>query len=552
MWTVLSLTLAAGVAVDAGVSAVSRTSVLGENASAGVSPLQQQLSITPQLRGVLGDDGVVLDASYQPQLSVLVPSQDVLLLLHQARANVEWQINPRWQTTWDLQGAAGDLDAGTALRTIPLARSAPVGEGLTSLSFGQTVLNGQVSHQLSARWQLRTTTRSEFTASPGTDGQLGLPPQLRHDVGQAITFVLGPNDALTGLVQVRSGVVQSNGQQPRGRAFGEAFIGTQPQLSHQHTLWRGLVLDTDVGALQAVVDDGKQRGLNLVWMPLVQQRLSWSANLGAASAVEGSVVAGLLPFSSAFGGLLEERAQVTARVAWRIDRNWSTSATASMFGIIAGVGGTPISEAAQNAANLNAAVVWQISDELALNGSVLAQSRLITARFGRPEEIRNDYSAVVGLTWTHNVWRVGARPEGTDARAGRNVAVRPLQLVGRRDVRGFRQNGDEKDIQAGGKVREEVSSLRIEGVGQLRDGVGGTLRDDVGGRVLGLKSDEDKAKEAASTLSKARDARAKDVQKKEGRKPRTAGPSTTTPPPAPLAPTTSTTPTPSSSTKNPK
>src|SRR6187397_2787860 len=91
----LSSLIAAGSIVDVGAKAEARTSFLSADVADGFGNTLSAVGITPSVRAAYQGQGLILDANYGPNLTLIYPSSDYLLLMHRWGARVDWTASPR-------------------------------------------------------------------------------------------------------------------------------------------------------------------------------------------------------------------------------------------------------------------------------------------------------------------------------------------------------------------------------------------------------------------------------------------------------------------------
>ena len=428
----LSTLLAAGTVVDLGARGELRTSQLSEPVADGFSNSLTVGGVTPSVRFAHQGQAVFVDVSYAPNLSLIYPSQDVLVVLHRFTGQTNWTPSPRLRLAADVAGAIGDLDAGAAVRDLGNSRaSALVGGGnLTQFPFADVVAGVDVGYRFDGRWTFNGGARINATGSPspGEDEQLILPPQERPELNAGLTYLFTSTDSLGGNLQLR-GVTIADARGNFGQGGG--LVSLTPTLAYNRALASGVVLSTRGGWQFAVVDEGLKRNLLAHGLPLLDARLQASVNLSGEGAIEGAAIVGMGPFSDPLGGLLEHRVTAGVQGAWRVNRDWTLTTAMTTFGTLYAVGGNAdLAQESNTAVGGSFGAAWNLSEWVALNAEALGTSRVVTDKFGRLTELRPELTVLVGITGAFNAFHEGERPPGTDPRPGRAVATRPVSLPG--------------------------------------------------------------------------------------------------------------------------
>ncbi|MBM4281380.1 MAG: hypothetical protein FJ137_11690, partial [Deltaproteobacteria bacterium] len=272
--------VAAGTVVDLGVRGELRTSQLSEPVADGFSNTLTVGGVTPSVRYATQGRETFLDVAYAPNLSLIYPSQDVLVVLHRFNGQANWTPSPRLRLATDFAGAIGDLDAGAAVRDLGNSRaSALVGGGnLTQFPFADVVGGVDVGYRFDGRWTFNGGARLNVigSPSPGEDEQLILPPQARPELNAALTYLITSTESLGGNLQLRGVAVASD----RGNiGQGGGLVSLTPTLSYNRTLMNGVVATTRAGWQWAVLDEGLKRDLLGHGLPVLDGRLQASLNL---------------------------------------------------------------------------------------------------------------------------------------------------------------------------------------------------------------------------------------------------------------------------------
>jgi hypothetical protein len=424
--------IAAGTVVDLGVRSELRTSQLSEPVADGFSNNLTVGGMTPSIRYATQGRETFFDAAYAPNLSLIYPSQDVLVVLHRFNGQANWTPSPRFRLVTDVVGAVGDLDAGAAVRDLGNSRaSALVGGGnLTQFPFADVAGGVDAGWRFDGRWTLNGGARLNITGSPspGEEEQLILPPQARPEVYTGLTYLFSPTDSLGGVLQLR-GVTIADERGNVGRGGG--LVSVTPTLAYNRALGTGVVATTRMGWQWAVVDEGLKRNLLAHGLPVLDGRLQASVNLPGDSAIEGAAILGMGPFSDPLGGLLEHRVTTGVQGAWRVNRDLTLTTAMTAFGTLYAIGGNAeLAQESNTAVGGSVGAAWNLTEWIAMNAEALGTSRVITDKFGRLTELRPELTVLVGLTGAFNAFHEGERPPGTDPRPGRAVGTRPVSLPG--------------------------------------------------------------------------------------------------------------------------
>ena len=546
MWGSLLLValLPTGVVVDAGGRGEVRETALAEApAEGGFFGAQSTLSISPLVRAAWEGPQVFFDGSYAPQLSLVYPSQDLLLLLHRANVRAEYLVEPRVRLSADASGAIGDLDAGAAQRTLASSRGILVGGGgLTSFPFASITSGAQLAYRSSPRLSFDTRARVDVSGSPGApeSERFVVPLQVRPQLGGSGTWLFSQTQSLTGDVSVLGAVTADQ---------GPWSWGLQTTTSWNESLSRGVLLSLRAGVLVDVVGADPTVQSQLLFLPVLDGRLRASLNLPDDAAIEGAVVAGLAPFSDPLGGVLEERLSLSFLGGWRANRHLSFSGQVTAFGTLLSVGvASQTALQAQTASTVAAGMSWLINDHWSWDLSALWTGRLLLDKFGRPSQVLNDVGLVAGVTMTFPVYHEGDRPNGTDPRAGRAIGTRAVSLPGsaqsfrggsqaqapsseRRGV-GFRQSADpdapETEDFGAPLPRVDAPAPNEDQQGQLQQGPGASRRrpESTAGK---------KAEQAPETKADSKKPAPKKTDKKK-KTPENKQDGARRPPPAPAVP----------------
>ncbi len=453
----LSTALAAGSVVDLGAKAEVRTSILSAPVADGFGNTLFVVGLTPSVRAAYQGQGVVLDANYAPSLSLIYPSSDFFLVLHRGGGRADWTATSRLRLSADIQGAIGDLDAGTAQRQLGARAGALVGGGnLTQFPFADVVAGGTAFYRHDARftWNVDARVNATGSPSPSPDEQLILPPQVRPESTIGLTYLLSSTDSLSGNVLVKGAAIADKfGVLGGGGGYG----AVTPSLTWNRTLMNGVVASTRGGWLTGLVDDGKQRDLQLVGLPLVDGRLQAAVNLSGEAAIEGTLLAGVGPFSDPLGGLLEERVSGGVQGAWRVNRQLTFTTSATAFGTLYAIGGNvAIAQESQTSVGGTFGVAYNLTEWISLTGEGLGTSRVIADKFGAVTQLAPELTVLVGISGAFNAFNQGERPAGTDPRPGRSIGTRPVSLPG--SSKAF--SGKDEDADDKKKKKEERSSFR--------------------------------------------------------------------------------------------
>ena len=506
----LSSVLAAGSVVDVSAKAEARTSFLSAAVADGFGSNLSVVGITPGIRGAYEGQGLILDANYAPNLSLIYPSSDYFLVMHRWGGRVDWTASPRLRFSADTTAAAGDLDAGAAVRDLGNSRAAQLvgGGNLTQFPFLDIIAGGGVTYRLDARTTLNAGLRGEITGSPspGAEEQLVLPPQARPEGNVGVTWLLTPTDSLSGDFLVRSAIIADE----RGvLGKGGGYVGFTPSVSYNRTLMNGVVVTGRGGWLTGFVDEGIQRDVLLVGLPLVDGRLQASVNLSGQAAIEGTLLFGVGPFSDPLGGLLEERISGGVQGAWRVNRDLTLTTSATAFGTLYAVGGNAeLAQEAQTAVGGSFGAAYNLTEWISVTAEALGTSRVISDKFGVLTELRPELTVVAGITGTFNAFHEGERPAGTDPRPGRSVGTRAVALPG--SARAFTGNTDEDAAAETKKKKERGSFRQVRELGKPDDAL--SADDVVDRRRRGLTVDEKRLQKKAATLKEEKAAE-KDKEK---------------------------------------
>ena len=424
--------LAAGSVVDVGIASETRASVLSEPVADGFSNTLLVSGITPSLRAAYQGPSLFLDANYAPEISLIYPSSDILLVMHRFGAQAGTNISPRLNIRADLTGAIGDLDAGAAVRDLGNSRvGALVGGGnLTQFPFADVIAGADLGYRIDRRFTFNTGMRLEGTGSPspGEDEQLIIPPQLRPQAHAGLTYLLTPTDSVTVDLETKAAIL-ADGRGIFGRGGG--YVGFAPTLAYNRTLMNGVVASTTAGWLTAFVDEGIKRDVLLHGLPISESRLAAAVNLNGEGAIEGTILFGVAPFSDPLGGLLEERISGAVQGAWRVNRTLSFTTSVSAFGTLYAVGGNAlIAQEAQTSVGGTVGASYNLTEWIALNAEAIGTSRVIVDKFGRLAELRPEMTMVFGIQGAFNAFHDGERPAGTDPRPGRSVGTQAVSLPG--------------------------------------------------------------------------------------------------------------------------
>jgi hypothetical protein len=428
----LSTLLAAGTVVDLGARGELRTSQLSEPVADGFSNNLTVGGVTPSVRFAHQGQAVFVDVSYAPNLSLIYPSQDIVVVLHRFTGQANWTPSPRLRLATDVAGAIGDLDAGAAVRDLGTSRaSALVGGGnLTQFPFADVAGGVDVGYRYDGRWTFNGGARIDVTGSPSPaeDEQLILPPQARPELNAGVTYLFTSTDSLGGNLQLRGVTIADD----RGNfGHGGGLVSLTPTVAYNRALANGVVLSTRAGWQFAVVDEGLKRNLLAHGLPVLDARLQASVNLAGEGAIEGAAIVGTGPFSDPLGGLLEHRVTAGVQGAWRVNRDWTLTTAMTTFGTLYAVGGNAdLAQESNTAVGGSFGAAWNLSEWVALNAEALGTSRVVTDKFGHLAELRPELTVLVGITGAFNAFHDGERPPGTDPRPGRAVATRPVSLPG--------------------------------------------------------------------------------------------------------------------------
>jgi hypothetical protein len=509
--------LAAGTAVDATARTEARTSFLSAPVADGFSNNLTVVGVTPTLRASHQGEGLFLDANYAPNVSVIYPSSELFLVMHRFGGQASFTVSPRLRLGFDLTGAIGDLDAGAAIRDLGNSRaSALLGGGqLTQFPFASVITGGTVGYRLDPRLTLNVSLRNEVTGSPTTSPgeQALLPMQVRPQVDVGGTYLLTPTDSLTADFSLRSAFLADK----YGTiGNGGGYVNAMPSVAYNRTIANGVVSTTRAGWATAIVDEGTQRDLLLHGLPLLDTRLQASVQLGGESAIEGTVLFGVSPFSDPLGGLLEERISGGVQGAWRVDRNLSFTTSMSAFSTLYAVGGNAqIALESSTALGGSVGVGYNITEWIAVTAETLGTNRVVVDKFGRLAELRPEVTFVIGLTGAINLFHEGERPAGTDPRPGRAVGTRPVSLPG--SAKAFKGTRDD-DAKAKKKAKKGGFAADKKKIDALNDSqLQSLLQDD---KLLGEADRKALKKELGERKKKAAEAQKKldDEKRKKDQK----------------------------------
>lgn len=513
----VGVSIAAGVVVDGTARLEGRTSFLSEPVADGFSNQLSVAGITPILRAAWQGEGLFLDANYAPNFSLITPSRDIFLVMHRFGGQANIVLTPRLRLGFDVTGAVGDLDAGAAIRDLGNSRaSALVGGGqLTQFPYASVITGASLSYRLEPRFTLTAGLRNEATGSPSVaaDEVALLPPQIRPEAHVGVTWLLTPKDSVTGDLALRSAFLADASGRLGG---GGGYVSALPSFSFNRTIASGVVSTSRVGWLLAVVDEGLRRDRLLHGLPLLDTRLQASVSLGGEAAIEGTILAGVSPFSDPLGGLLEERVSGGVQGAWRVNRALSFTTSVTAFSTLYAIGGNAqIALESSTALGGAVGVAYNITEWIAVTGEALGTNRVVVDKFGRLAELRPDVTFVVGLTGAINLFHEGERPAGTDPRPGRAVGTRPVSLPG--SAAAFKGGKDKAVKQKKGRKDSYASDQKK--VDALDDrALKSLLRDDVVSekdrKALKQALDERKKQAAAAAEQRKADADKKRLELK--------------------------------------
>ncbi len=457
----LSSILAAGSVVDVGIKGEARTSFLSADVADGFGNTLSAVGLTPTVRAAYQGQGLVLDANYGPNLSLIYPSSDYFLLMHRWGGRVDWTASPRLRLSVDTTGAAGDLDAGSAVRERGGAGASNLGQvlgggNLTQFPFLDIVSGADASYRYDARTTLSAGIRADITGSPspGEEEQLILPPQFRPEANVGAAYLLTPTDSLQGNLLFKSAIIADK----RGvLGKGGGYVGLTPSLSYNRTLMNGVVATGRGGWLTAIADEARGRDFVLVGLPLVDGRLQASVNLSGEAAIEGTVLFGVTPSSDPLGGLIEERITTGVQGAWRVNRDLTLTTSATAFATLFALGGNvELTQESSTSVGGSFGVAYNLTEWVSVTGEALSNMRVVSDKFGALSELAPDLTVVVGLTGTFNAFHEGERPAGTDPRPGRSVGTKSVSLPGSaRAFSGKSEKEGEKKKKESGAFRQE-------------------------------------------------------------------------------------------------
>ncbi len=432
----MSSCLSAGTTLDATVLGEVRESLLSEPVADGFGNQLSAATVTPALRLAHQNREWLFDVGYAPQLSVVYPSEQYFLVVNRAQTQITYSPTPRLRLAFDAVGSIGDQDAGTAIRSLPNSRvRAVVGGGnLSSFPFGEADGGFTGAYRLDSRLSVNSTARLNMTGTPsaGDDENEILPFQVRPVATVGAAYLLTPTDSVQADIEVRGGAIADDFGVLAGRGGGGGgFIGVLPIAGYNRQLIDGVVATTRVGWFMGVVDEGLRTDLIAIGNPLLDVAVRAAVDLPGGGAIEGRILGGLTPTSDPLGGLIEERINVGIQGAWRVNRDLSLTTGIDAFGTLYAVGGNA-DIADENAATLGGtfAMTYNLGEWVALNASVIGQTNLVADKFGNLVELRPEMIFTVGIIGAMNLFRDGARPQGTDPRPGRIIGEQGVSLPG--------------------------------------------------------------------------------------------------------------------------
>ncbi len=414
LWIALGGVVDGSVSVDGRTAAVAAppTATSRKGASSGSTVFT--LGLRPALRIAFEREGSAIDASYSPQLLLVVPSQDLVLVLHTAALGAQWVLTPRALLRGRATLAVGDLDAGTAQQQ--LFNSLGVVDQNQALSYGNVVADVALVTQVSRLARVDVIARAAATGSPfSRRGSTTLRPAQNAATGVHVDYAWRRTDAAFFDAQATLAVLANDGTAADARAVGALLA-----LGYRRQLWRGAALELRAGGYQGIGDAGDHRGQLWLVMPLLDARLSTTRTFSAGFALEFDALAGVTPTSDALGALVEDRLSAQAGVGVVFARDFSVRA--------AMVAATPLATfapqtEAQAGGGASASIAWAFVDGAALQISAQAQSRLLPAVLYQAPRAQVDANVTLSITSTYNIWHLGGRPRGTDARLGRAVGT---------------------------------------------------------------------------------------------------------------------------------
>jgi hypothetical protein len=156
---VLALCVAQGAAIDVSAESGGRVTLAGSDE--GPAPTLA-LSLQPAVQAALESENAIADARYRPQLSGVLPSERLLLVLHSASAGGEWRVTPRTVLRARTIAVIGDLDPGSAQRE--LFANLVAFDGSRALSYA----NGTV--EVGLGWRAHRRVQLDLAASLGGVG----------------------------------------------------------------------------------------------------------------------------------------------------------------------------------------------------------------------------------------------------------------------------------------------------------------------------------------------------------------------------------------------
>jgi hypothetical protein len=402
-------------AVDVGARVEQRLNALAETPTGDVFALQT--AVTPSARFLVDGPLLRFDASYAPQISIVVPSQRLLLLLHQASLSSTVRLSRTTTLTVASTLRAGDVDAGTFVRDFGATQAASF-KGLQALSF--PLVQGDIRASLFHRLERQTTLEASLLvdgiggfASDSLVGAATVPSQARVRTTLGVRRQRHTTDTV-GLFAVAEASRSSN--------FGDvATLGARVEATQRFRLGTATVQNACRTGGQSGGFRDQRSQWRLIALPVVEDEISATLPLSSSSTVEGSLLLSLAPFLSPLSGQLDERLGASGRLAWRINREWSLFATGAVFSLVRSLSTLDLAATPTTAGSAAVGMVWQFNDALAAEAQVATSQRVLSDIYKNPSELQTDAIFFVSITGTWTVWGEGTRPAGTDSRRGRNI-----------------------------------------------------------------------------------------------------------------------------------
>jgi len=442
--SVLALAAALWFAADPAASRVDVSGGVSIELRGGRTPVQQSdpnsewgmlTILNPDVdMEVASRRGTLFNLGYTPRVQYrqLANNDDIArpLLLHQAYATLQQQLDPRWLLGVNLGGSVGEVNYNSVQLVLGDGQVDAPDVNVLKIAAGSAGID--VAGRLTRRHTLRLGTEVVYrtplnTVSSSGDSAVsgGVPDQLNVEATVGVETRVSPVDAVE--VDVTPGYFDyNNGGTQYATVDGLAQWRRQLRPSLSSSLGAGAFYFAGVGGTTSA---------SIPVQPIAQAALTGGLVRSASHNVDATLGVGVEPYFNRSRVSLDSRASAFSTITIAIPPRWSVQVLAAALTNATERpryrdDGTPLTE---TQVRLGIPVTYEISDQQQFEFGLLMSARAPHLRY-------QPFSFNQGTTWLYVAYRIGV---GT-ARGGREVGAASRGAV-------TRSSRGENDATSGGR-----------------------------------------------------------------------------------------------------